>query len=191
MLRIISGEFGGRRIQTLAGPRLRPTSDQLRETLFNILSSHIRGSRFVDAYAGSGAVGIEALSRGAQQVTFIENHQAAVKCIRDNLLALEIKSGFSIIQRDAVRALPHTGPFDIFFLDPPYAEAEEYERILTVLGFTIQAAEPALVLAEHSRRLNLRDAYGGLQRFRNKIQGDSQLSFFQTTAGDASIRGKP
>ncbi|MDD5542051.1 MAG: 16S rRNA (guanine(966)-N(2))-methyltransferase RsmD [Acidobacteriia bacterium] len=185
MLRIISGEYRGRRIQTLAGHRLRPSSDQFRETLFNMLSAVIRGSHFVDAYAGSGAVGIEAVSRGARHVSFIENHKPAVNCIRSNLLALEIKSGFSIIPLDVVRALPQLEPFDIFFLDPPYAEAEEYEKILTALGSTIQAAQPALVLAEHSRRLILRDAYGGLRRFRKKIQGDSQLSFFQPSAGDA------
>jgi 16S rRNA (guanine(966)-N(2))-methyltransferase RsmD len=179
MLRIISGVYGGRRIETLAGSRLRPTSDQLRETLFNILASRIGGSHFVDAYAGSGAVGLEALSRGAEHVTFIENHAPAVECLRNNLFALEIKERFSIIRRDVVAALPHIGKFDIFFLDPPYAAAEEYEKILSAFGATIEAAARTLIIAEHSKRMALHDEYGRLRRFRSKMQGDSQLSFYQ------------
>lgn len=179
MLRIIAGEYGGRRIKTLPGMRLRPTSDQLRETLFNILSPQIAGARFIDAYAGSGAVGIEALSRGAAHVTFIEHLPPAVACIRANLLALEIEERFSIIQRDVCRGILNAGEFDICFLDPPYAETQEYEKVLSALGNQITRAAHALVIAEHSKRLGLQATYGSLQRVKQRVQGDSQLSFYQ------------
>lgn len=179
MLRIISGEYGGRRIKTLQGMKLRPTSDQLRETLFNILSPRIVGARFVDAYAGSGAVGIEALSRGAAHVTFVERHPAAVACLRANLLALEIETGFSIIGRDVRRSLMQVGEFDIFFLDPPYAEAREYEEILSSLGGHTTLTAATLVIAEHSKRHRLNERYGALRCVKVKTQGDSQLSFYQ------------
>jgi 16S rRNA (guanine966-N2)-methyltransferase len=179
MLRIIAGEYGGRRLRTLRGMRLRPTSDQLRETLFNIIGEGIVSARFLDAYAGCGAVGIEALSRGAAHVTFIERHPPAVDCLRANLLTLEIKSRFSIIQSDVGRALRHRGEFDICFLDPPYAEAQEYQTVLSALGSRINLTRHSLVIAEHSRRLSLSLSYGVLERVREKIQGDSQLSFYQ------------
>lgn len=159
--------------------RLRPTSDQLRETLFNIIGPRIVDARFLDAYAGSGAVGIEALSRGAAHVTFIERHRPAVECLRLNLLALEISKRFSIIQGEVARALVQQGEFDICFLDPPYAEAQEYEKALTALGRRITWARDALVIAEHSKRLSLPMTYGSLERVREKTQGDSQLSFYQ------------
>ncbi len=158
---------------------MRPTSDQLRETLFNVLGESVVGARFIDAYAGSGAVGIEALSRGAAHVLFIEKHPHAVECIRSNLLALEIESGFSIIRGDVGRTLRQQGKFDICFLDPPYAELQEYEQVLLALGGGPTLTQHALVIAEHSRRLSLRMAYGSLQRVREKTQGESQLSFFQ------------
>jgi 16S rRNA (guanine966-N2)-methyltransferase len=159
--------------------RLRPTSDQLRETLFNIIGPQIVGTRFLDAYAGSGAVGIEALSRGAAHVTFIERHRPAVECLRSNLLALEISVRFSIIQGDVGRELLQQDEIDICFLDPPYAEAKEYERALTALGRRVTWARNALVIAEHSKRLSLPMTYGSLERVREKTQGDSRLSFYQ------------
>lgn len=189
MLRIIAGEYGGRRIRTLRGMRLRPTSDQLRETLFNIIGPRIVGAGFLDAYAGSGAVGIEALSRGAAHVTFIERHRPAVECLRSNLLALEINGRFSIIQGDVVRALLQPDEFDICFLDPPYAEAQEYERSLTALGRRITRGRDVLVIVEHAKRFTLPMTYGSLERVREKAQGDSQLSFYQPQICIPELRG--
>ncbi|MBZ5551290.1 MAG: 16S rRNA (guanine(966)-N(2))-methyltransferase RsmD [Acidobacteriia bacterium] len=188
MLRIIAGEYGGRRLRTLRGMHLRPTSDQLRETLFNIIGPRIVGARFLDAYAGSGAVGLEALSRGAAHVTFIERHRPAVECVRSNLLALEINERFSIIQGDVVRALLQQEEFDICFLDPPYAEAQEYEKALTALGRRITWPRDALVIAEHSKRLSLTTTYGSLKRVREKTQGDSRLSFYQPQIPNPGLR---
>src|SRR5438445_10899590 len=118
-MRVIAGEFRSRRLKTLPGQALRPTPDRLREALFNILSPRIAGATFLDSYAGSGAVGIEALSRGAAHATFIEKHPAAVDLIRENLAALGLEDRANIVRGAAATALP-SHQADIYFLDPPY-----------------------------------------------------------------------
>jgi 16S rRNA (guanine(966)-N(2))-methyltransferase RsmD len=163
----------------------RPTSDRLRETLFNILGPRIRGSRFVDLYAGSGAVGIEAFSRGAEHVWFVENAAAAVKTIRANLNSLKIDRRYTLETRNAIAALERTSgqgvAADIVFLDPPYEAEAEYSRMLGFLGEKRgQAflAPDALVIAEHRSKTSLAESYGALQKTRVVKQGDAALSFF-------------
>ena len=172
-MRVIGGELRSRRLKTLPGQALRPTSDRLRETLFNVLGDEVVGKVFVDSYAGSGAVGIEALSRGAARAVFIENDRQAGAVIRENLRALGLENKAQVLCRTVVVALPGIAA-DIVFLDPPYSKAEEYDSVLTWLG----ESPPALVIAEHARRTDLRPAYGLLQRTRVLRQGDSTLSFY-------------
>src|SRR2546422_11188246 len=128
-MRVIAGEFRSRRLKTLPGLALRPTPDRLREALFNVLAPRIEGAAFLDAYAGSGAVGIEALSRGAAHAIFVEKHFAAVRMIRENLAALRIEDRATIVQRASVAALGELDA-DIYFLDPPYVETGEYRGAL-------------------------------------------------------------
>src|SRR5580765_4485576 len=138
-MRIVAGKYRSRILKSLKGNALRPTSDRLRETLFDVLGPNVVGSRFLDIFAGTGAVGIEALSRGASQVVFIENHAPAAVLIRRNLESLAITSGAQVLPLDALRALekiarkhkPTDVPFDFVFLDPPYAEEEQYDRVLS------------------------------------------------------------
>src|SRR5947199_8881274 len=118
-MRVIAGEFRSRRLQTIPGPGVRPTPDRLREALFNILAPRIEGTIFVDAYAGSGSVGIEALSRGAGHAIFVEKHFAAVKMIRENLASLKVEDRATVLQRASLAALGQLDA-DIYFLDPPY-----------------------------------------------------------------------
>ena len=173
-MRIIGGEFRSRRIKSLPGLDVRPTPDRLREALFNILAPRIEGATFVDAYAGSGAVGIEAISRGAKRVVFIESTRAAVETIRDNLLSLGIQSGYELRQARAATVLSRaTG--DIIFLDPPYELEREYEDSLGVLG----ANPPPLAIVQHAPRLSLSDNYGSLHRTRILRHGDNALSFYR------------
>src|ERR1700692_1062499 len=128
-MRIIAGKYRSRILKSLKGLALRPTSDRLRETLFNVLGPGVVGSRFLDVFAGTGAVGIEALSRSAAHVTFIENHAPAAKLIRQNLHALQHPTGSTILaaapptapQNLASRHTPSTPGFDFVFVDPPYA----------------------------------------------------------------------
>jgi 16S rRNA (guanine966-N2)-methyltransferase len=190
-LRIIGGTLKGRRIQTAAWDGLRPTADRLRETLFNVLAPRIQGARVLDGFAGTGAVGIEALSRGAAHVTFVEQDLRAVTLIERNLHhcgvieeppdlgrrdAAEgkryaiIRAGFA----PAARLLAGTA-FDIVFLDPPYGAAE--------LAAALEAAAPlvsehTLLVLEHAKRDAAPDALEGLTRTRELASGDSALAFY-------------
>jgi 16S rRNA (guanine966-N2)-methyltransferase len=176
-LRIVGGEFRSRRLKTLPGRAVRPTSDRLRETLFNVLGGEVVGKVFVDAYAGSGAVGIEALSRGAERAVFLEKDRRAVKAIRENLSSLGLEDRAEVVVGPAAEAVT-TVVGDIVFLDPPYGEAAEYEAALAALG----ELGPKLVVAEHASRVELAAEYGRLRRVRVLRQGDSALSFYRTPA---------
>jgi 16S rRNA (guanine966-N2)-methyltransferase len=183
-MRVIAGRFKSRRLKTLARQRTRPTSDRLRETLFNVLGPVVEGCVFADCYAGSGAVGIEALSRGAQKAYFLESNPQAVQIICANLKALGINykedvEVFSMAVTNALKKLTRRSvTFDIAFLDPPYDAVEEYTRSLQWLGAGSLLAPEAIVTAEHDKRLTLADAYGCLHRTRTLHQGDAVLSFF-------------
>jgi 16S rRNA (guanine(966)-N(2))-methyltransferase RsmD len=184
-MRIISGTYRGRQIATLKGGKLRPTSDQLRETLFDVLGPRIVGARFLDAYAGSGAVGLEALSRGASEVVFIEHHRPAVALIRKNLDALEITSGYRLVTHDVLGGLERLSEeaarFDYVFLDPPYTEIREYHHALRQLARGGLLSPESLVVAEHSRHTELEERYGALARVRLLRHGDAQLAFYRLT----------
>jgi 16S rRNA (guanine966-N2)-methyltransferase len=173
-MRIIAGEFRSRRLKSLPGDATRPTSDRLRETLFNILQTRIEGAVFVDAYAGTGAVGIEALSRGARHVFFLEKNRAALDAIRQNLATLQAEPRATVYAGPALLTLERCRTADIVFLDPPYDLEREYFAALELLG----ADPPALTIAQHSIRLKLADSYGNLERTRLLKQGDNALSFY-------------
>jgi 16S rRNA (guanine966-N2)-methyltransferase len=186
-MRIIAGTFRSRQLKSLKSLALRPTSDRLRESLFNVLAERIPGCRFLDLFAGTGAVGIEALSRGAAEADFIENHPPAVALIQKNLDSLGIRGATRILKLDALRGLqrlaaeytPGSPSFDIVFLDPPYAAADEYRRILTFLSSAPFLAPGALIIAEHRRSFALPEELGLLERVRVLRQGDASLSFFR------------
>ncbi len=173
-MRVIGGEFRSRRLKTMPGLKLRPTPDRLRETLFDVLAPRIQGCVFLDAYAGSGAVGIEALSRGASEAILIERHPAAVDVIRQNLKSLGLEARAEVITGKATVALGRFRP-GIAFLDPPYDAPGEYGAALEILG----AGPPPLVVAQHAARETLKDAYGALRRVRLLKQGDNVLSFYE------------
>jgi 16S rRNA (guanine966-N2)-methyltransferase len=182
-MRVIAGTYRSRPLAAPRGMETRPTSDRLRETLFNILAPRIEGSRFLDLYAGTGAVGIEALSRGASQVWFVENAAPAMKVIRANLASLKIASGYIAESRSvaaALKKMSNTGVADIVFLDPPYEADAEYERTLGFLGSEGRAmiAPDGVVIAEYRSKDSLAEQYGALKRTRVVKQGDAALSFF-------------
>lgn len=178
-MRVIGGKYRGRRLKALEGLAVRPTSDRLRETLFNILAKLIKDSRFLDLCAGSGAVGIEALSRGASHVTFVDQSRRACSAIQANLETIGITNEATIIHKDAVSALKHlTGKFDFIFFDPPY-ESDVYDRVLRELGRSDLPARDAVVVVEHRAKHPPEQFYGGLERFRTVKQGESSLAFFR------------
>ncbi len=184
-MRVIAGQYRSRILQAPRGLDTRPTSDRLRETLFNVLAPRIEGAVFLDLYAGSGAVGIEALSRGAREAIFVEQADTANRAIRANLAALGIQVGYALEARSvsaAIRRLEETGKqAHLVFLDPPYAEAQEYEASLGLLGGACVGllAPGALVIAEHQKRRELKERHGALVRYRVLKQGDAALSFYR------------
>jgi 16S rRNA (guanine(966)-N(2))-methyltransferase RsmD len=191
-MRVIAGKFRSRPLKSPKGLALRPTSDRLRETLFNVLAERIPDSCFVDVFAGTGAVGIEALSRGAREVTFVENHIPALRLIRLNLQSLEIQSGAKVLALDALRGLQRiaanpsaiASPVDIVFLDPPYAAGQDYGRVLEYLGTARFLAAGSQVIAEHRASVELPELFGSLARVRVLRQGDANLSFYRFTSNN-------
>ena len=189
-MRIIAGSFRSRTLVAPPGLATRPTSDRLRETLFNVLAPRIVGASFLDLYAGSGAVGIEAISRGASTVTFVERAPAALKVLRANLAKLGLATGFRIHPGSVGTFLrraadsPNRERYEVVFLDPPYDAAQEYAAALGLLGGASAGllAPGALVIAEHrskgGRKVRLEDSYGCLKRTRLLEQGDAALSFY-------------
>jgi len=172
-MRVIAGEFRSRRIQGVPGLATRPTPDRLRETLFDILAARIEGASFLDGYAGTGAVGIEALSRGARHAWFLERNLAALQVLRENLTALALELRATVVPGPVLQNLSRL-TVDLVFLDPPYDKEREYEAALSLLAET----SPALVVVQHSVRLDLQKAYGRLYHTRIVKQGDNALSFF-------------
>ena len=176
MIRVIGGQLRGRRLETPNWAGLRPTSDRLRETLFNILMPRLPGARVLDGYAGTGAVGIEALSRGAARVTFVDHDPRAEALIRNNLTRCGVSDRHVIIRaRLAAAGGQLAGPFDIVFLDPPYGAAE--------LGSGLDAGAPlvgkeGLLVIEHAKRDPAPASVAGLSLTRELIQGDSALAFY-------------
>lgn len=181
-MRVIAGTYRSRPLSAPRGLETRPTSDRLRETLFNVIAMRVPEARFADLYAGSGAVGIEAISRGASEVFFAEKHNAALAAIRGNLRTLGINGGFQVEAGGTAGLLKRLSgkPMDVVFLDPPYEEAEEYKRTLTTLGDAGNELVHAdsLVIAEHTKKQALQERYGALVRTRTLLQGDVALSFY-------------
>jgi 16S rRNA (guanine966-N2)-methyltransferase len=173
-MRVIAGEFRSRTLKTPPGMDTRPTPDRLRETLFNVLAPEIDGVVFLDAYAGSGAVGIEALSRGASRAIFIEKSKPAAGVLRQNLSSLGLLSRAEVLHGKTLQYLPHRTA-GIAFLDPPYELEKEYGEALSILS----AGPTPLVIAQHASRFVLAEEYGALKRTRTLRQGDNTLSFYR------------
>jgi 16S rRNA (guanine966-N2)-methyltransferase len=194
-MRVIAGTYRSRILKSLKGLELRPTSDRLRETLFNVLGSGIQGSRFLDVFAGTGAVGIEALSRGAEHVSFIENHAPSAALICKNLTALEVSSGVKVISADAVRGLESLeakvkagdAAYDYIFIDPPYSATADYSRVLQKIGASNLLADRGIVTVEHRKSFDLSESFDTLKRVRLLRQGDAALSFYRRGEAPQSI----
>ncbi len=182
MSRIIGGSGKGRRLKTAAGERTRPTGARVRQSLFDILAAVIPGSRFLDAFAGNGSVGLEALSRGAATVVLVDRAAGAVAAAQENARALAGSGGeVRVIRQDAgtaIAALADQGlKFDVVYLDPPYA-SDLYEPLLQILGEGRLLAAGGVVVAEHFHKRSLPERIGALARTRQKRVGDHVLSFY-------------
>lgn len=190
-MRVIAGRYRSRPLRSLRGMEIRPTSDRLRETLFDVLTAGnpaaLEGTVWLDIFAGTGAVGIEALSRGAKQVYFVESSKPAAELIRGNLESLEVTSGYKILQEPWARACwrlerEHVAA-DIVFLDPPYKVKDAYAETLRALEASNVIWAMSVVIAEHEKRFDPGTEFGSLRRVRKLTQGDSTLSFYRMVSG--------
>ncbi|HTW22726.1 MAG TPA: 16S rRNA (guanine(966)-N(2))-methyltransferase RsmD [Candidatus Baltobacteraceae bacterium] len=180
-MRVIAGKFGSRKLKGPGKLRMRPTSDRLRETLFNILGPAVEDSLFVDLYAGTGAIGIEAISRGAKEVIFVEERAASAKLIRENIAALGAPAG-EVLPVKVMKGLEKLAArhlmADFIFLDPPYDDEEQQLLVLEFLDESHLLAPQGLVIVEHSSRTELPERFTRLERMRVLEQGDATLSFY-------------
>jgi len=184
-MRVIAGIYRSRPLRSMPGLDLRPTADRLRETLFNVLTagnpSALAGTMWVDLFAGTGAVGIEALSRGAAMVHFVESSAKAADLVQKNLQSLGITKNFEVLRQDVVRAVGalKKAKADFVFLDPPYRMNEAYRQTLEALAGSSLLKPDGTVIAEHDKRFDPGEGFGKLQRLRKLEQGDSALSFYR------------
>ena len=186
-MRIIGGRYRSRLLDAPAGLKTRPTSDRLRETLFNVLTpgnpQALEGTVWLDLFAGTGAVGIEAISRGAKQAYFVESSTAAAKLIEQNLQSLGIAGGYKILRDDLSGVLwrlqrEHVVA-DVVFLDPPYRMQQVYEEALNALSNSSIVWAMSLVVAEHEKKFDPGEEFGSLRRVRKLVQGNAALSFYR------------
>jgi 16S rRNA (guanine(966)-N(2))-methyltransferase RsmD len=186
-MRVISGKYRSQPLVSLRGMDVRPTSDRLRETLFDVLTAGnpeaLVGSVWLDLYAGTGAVGIEALSRGASEVHFVESSRAAAETIRKNLARLGIAKGYEVLPKrvsQAIRSLERQGVVaDVVFIDPPYCMQKAYTETLSGLAQSPLLSTRTMVIAEHEKKFDPGEKFAPLVRFRRLVQGSTALSLYR------------
>ena len=188
-VRITSGALAGRQIKAPQGPAIRPTADKVRQAIFNILGASglaTESLSVLDLFAGSGAFGLEALSRGAASAVFVDRDGEAVRCIADNARALGLEERVQIIRADAASALRRLSPrrFDLVFVDPPYRSGDAVETLEELVSHGLLAPRPdgATVVVEHDRRSPTPETIGqqsALALYDRRRYGDTEVSFYR------------
>lgn len=180
MMKVISGRIKGRSLKTLKGLDIRPTPDKVKGALFNIIGSRIIEKRFLDLFSGTGNIGIEALSRGALEVCFVDNDKRSIKLIRENLEKCGIEKEFKIFFEDGIEFICSRGKkekFDLIFLDPPYG-SDLGELALEEISKTNIIEQKGLIIFEHFHKSEINREYGHIKLYKQKRLGDTCLSFF-------------
>ncbi|MGE5632917.1 MAG: 16S rRNA (guanine(966)-N(2))-methyltransferase RsmD [Caulobacteraceae bacterium] len=180
-MRVIAGVYRGRRFDRIEGTDIRPTSDMVKESLFNILSSDIIESKFLDLFGGTGGVGIEALSRGASHVVFIDSSIKSIKVLRKNLENLNIIDNIEVYNTDYLTAISklykNNKKFNIIFIDPPYSTGIAQKALLEISRNCI-LDEPGIIIIEHDAKDDMPETAGKLNKYRSKQYGNTKLSFY-------------
>jgi 16S rRNA (guanine966-N2)-methyltransferase len=183
MPRIISGSYKGMKLKSVAGTMTRPTSDKVKGAVFNILAPRIIHARVLDLFAGTGQMGLEAISRGASNVVFVEHHWNCVKCIEENVCKANAEGSCKIILMDVFRAIPSLSidsPFDIVYIDPPYHQAEDvFEKVTGMIVKNNILAEHGVVVFEHSTRYEPKEYVINLKLKRSCKYGSIMVSFYE------------
>ncbi|ASS75708.1 16S rRNA (guanine(966)-N(2))-methyltransferase RsmD [Tumebacillus algifaecis] len=182
-MRVISGDCKGRRLKAVPGNNTRPTTDKVKESMFNIIGPYFDGGWALDLFAGSGGLGIEALSRGIEKAIFLDTDHKAMATVRENVTSLGLTSRAEIYKNDARRALDQLAgrglQFDLVFLDPPYKQVQLYEELITKMQALQLLNDRAYIIAEHHADVELPDAYGRAIRWRLAEYGEIAISFYE------------
>ena len=183
-MRVIAGVHKGRRLRPPTGLYVRPTSERVREALFSILGAYVEQAHVVDLYSGTGAIGLEALSRGAAHVVFVEHQPSSLQLLRENLKRCGNPAECTVIASEVRRAFQNSdlltwAPFHIVFADPPYYTPEEIEPLLSILSNQVLLAESGLVILEHPTRITIPQQIENIRQFRQARYGDTSLTFFK------------
>lgn len=192
-MRIVGGEFSGHRLVAPKGRGVRPTGERVKEAIFSAIQGRVQGAQVLDLFAGSGALGIEALSRGAARTVFCDSSERAVEAIRTNLERLRVpESRFLIIHGTADKAIRHVGEkgekFDIIFVDPPY-ESVLYEDTMMALSLARVVAPEGIVVVEFSKRIVLSEVFGSLVERKRARYGDTCVAYFECISKGPSAGG--
>ena len=195
-LRIISGSAGGLRLAYPKEVKIRPTADRVREAVFNILAGRADDARVLDLFAGTGAYGLEALSRGARRCTFVEKHHACVAAIRDNLQKTHLAENAVVVSADAFafvdRELPASEPFDLIFIDPPYRFSQDSSagskmaKLMAGLATPGVLAAEGIIILEHASTAAVSEQIGPLRCYDRRNYGTTAVSFFGLASMDAA-----
>ncbi len=190
-MRVISGQYGGRYLKNFKADFIRPTTDRVKESLFNILGDAVENANIYDLFSGTGNLGIEALSRGCAEVNFVELRDQALQIIKENLTELKIESGYRIHKKDVFRLLKsHTGaPADIIFADPPFTETWAHE-LAQAFSRSKLVGEQTLICMETTKREKCEDLYGNLAKIDTRNFGDKNLVFFKRKLNETDVETK-
>lgn len=180
-MRVISGTAKGRRLKAPAGLNTRPITDMIKEALFNVWGAKVQEAQVLDLFAGSGSVGIEALSRGAQKVIFVDNDNTAVKIIRENLNHCQFQNGFEIYRSDIFQAIKrlknHNLQFDLIYIDPPFSQETIFEPVMDAVSQADILADEGLIVIRTPRQKDM-PSFHPLLRYRHKVYGESSLHYY-------------
>jgi 16S rRNA (guanine966-N2)-methyltransferase len=182
-MRIIAGKYKGHQLVSFQADHIRPTTDRVKESLFNMIQGYVDGARVLDLFSGTGNLGLEALSRGASEVTFVEKNKKSIEILKKNISKLKIEEEFEIFQKDVLTYLSaYEGePFDIIFADPPFTEAMAHDVMLKAKDSRVFHSE-TLFMIESARKEKILDDYETLARYDHREFGDKVLSFFKKKA---------
>ncbi len=180
-MRVICGIAKGRRLKAPAGLNTRPVTDMIKEALFNVWGARVEEAQVLDLFAGSGSVGIEALSRGAKKVIFVDNDNAAIKVIRENLDHCQFRSGFEIYRSDVFQALKRVKnldlKFDLIYIDPPFSQERIFEPVMDAVSQAGILADEGLIVIRTPRQKDM-PSFHPLLRYRHKVYGESGLHYY-------------
>lgn len=185
-VRIIAGDARGARLKMVPGKHVRPTADRVKESLFSVIGPFFEGGKGLDLFAGTGSLGLEALSRGLHHMTFVDDSRASLETVKENVKLTKMVDRATLVKRDArayVKTLANETGYAVIFLDPPYHEGF-YETMLTLIGEKKLLTEEGTLVVEHPSKLEIPTEMAGLSAYRQLAYGDTAITLYEYTQID-------